>query len=97
MVTLSKGQPYKATYTGTGVQEEILFKKGSGYPLHGSVRVTGGPDDVFVLEEKLVDWEDGISSSGGKIPAVEISGKSAGVRVDISVNISGSIKAELIL
>jgi len=94
---ISKDGIDKIVYTGTGVQEDILFKKDSGYSLDGSIRVTGGVSDVFTLQEKLVDWQDEIVSSGGKIPSLPITGKSAGVRLNIGTNISGNIILEIIL
>lgn len=93
---ITRDQLKKITYTGTGLQEELLFDISEGFPINGTIRVTGGASDVFTLQEKLIDWVDNISSSSGKIPSMPITGKSAGFKLNITTNTSGSIILEII-
>lgn len=97
-VLIQRDEDKTITYIGTGAQEEILFDKSDGYPRMGTVRVTGGSSDVFALKTKTGDtYRTEIDSVDGIIPPLPIFSKGKGLTVDITDNVSGAIKIEVLL
>lgn len=97
-IILKKDEFKKIIYTGTGDQEEIIFDIFGGYPIGGTINIEGGATDVFTLKTKIAeDWNDSISSSSGKIQDLAIVSKGKGFLLNITTNISGSIKLEILV